>query len=138
MSLPIVLALGGLVGFGLSNFFWKVAGINKVYPASFMVVETLVVLIVAVAIHFFQNQSFVLAPRMAGVASMAGLSAGFAIFATMSAFNVGGEASIVSPITSLGFVVAVLLAYIFLKEPITSTKLIGSGLAIVAIVFLSR
>ena len=57
MSLPIILALGGLVGFGLSNFFWKVAGINKVYPPSFMVVETLVVLTVAIAIHFFQNHT---------------------------------------------------------------------------------
>ncbi|GIS67067.1 MAG: hypothetical protein CM1200mP6_01350 [Anaerolineaceae bacterium] len=57
MSLPIILALGGLVGFGLSNFFWKVAGINKVYPPSFMVVETLVVLTVAIAIHFFSRIS---------------------------------------------------------------------------------
>ena len=138
MSLPIILAIGGLVGFGFSNFFWKVAGINKVYPASFMVVETLVVLTVAITIHILQKQSFVLAPRMVGLASLAGLSAGFAIFATMSAFNVGGEASIVAPITSQGFVVAVLLAYILLKEPITSTKVAGSGLAIIAIILLSR
>lgn len=138
MSLPIILALGGLIGFGFSNFFWKVAGINKVYPASFMVVETLVVLIVAITIHFLQNQTFVLVPRMVGLASLAGLSAGFAIFATMSAFLVGGEASIVSPITSLGFVVVVLLAYVLLKEPVTPTKFVGSGLAIVAIILLSR
>ena len=98
----------------------------------------LVVLTVAITIHILQKQSFVLAPRMVGLASLAGLSAGFAIFATMSAFNVGGEASVVSPITSLGFVVAVLLAYILLKEPITTTKIAGSGLAIIAIILLSR
>ena len=75
---------------------------------------------------------------MAGIASLAGLSAGLAIFATMTAFRLGGEASIVSPITSLGFVVAVLLAYLFLRESITTAKLVGFGLAVAAIFLLSR
>ena len=114
MNLPIVLALGGLVGFGLSNFFWKISGLNRVYPPSFMIVETICVLLVAMAMHLIYQQPFSLSPRMAGIASLAGLSAGLAIFATMTAFRLGGEASIVSPITSLGFVVAVLLAYLFL------------------------
>ena len=138
MNLPIVLALGGLVGFGLSNFLWKISGMNKVYPPSFMIVETLCVLLVAIAIHFIHKQPFSLSPRMAGIASLAGLSAGLAIFATMTAFRLGGEASIVSPITSLGFVVAVLLAYLFLRESITTAKLVGFGLAVAAIFLLSR
>lgn len=138
MNLPIVLALGGLVGFGLSNFFWKISGLGKVYPPSFMVVESLCVLLVAIAVHLVQKQPFALSPRMAGVASLAGLSAGFAILATMTAFRLGGEASIVSPITSLGFVVAVLLAYLLLRESITAAKLVGFGLAVAAIVVLAR
>ena len=138
MNLPIVLALGGLVGFGLSNFFWKLSGLSKVYPPSFMVVETICVLLVAIAVHLVQKQPFALSPRMAGVASLAGLSAGLAILATMTAFRLGGEASIVSPITSLGFVVAVLLAYLLLRESITTAKLVGFGLAVAAIVVLSR
>ena len=138
MNLPIVLALGGLVGFGLSNFFWKISGLNRVYPPSFMIVETLCVLLVATIMHLVQQQPFSLSLRMAGVASLAGLSAGLAIFATMTAFRLGGEASIVSPITSLGFVVAVLLAYLLLRESITTAKLVGFGLAIAAILVLSR
>ena len=138
MNLPIVLALGGLVGFGLSNFFWKISGMNRVFPPSFMIVETICVLLVAMAMHLIYQQPFSLSPRMAGIASLAGLSAGLAIFATMTAFRLGGEASIVSPITSLGFVVAVLLAYLLLRESITMTKLVGVGLAVTAIFVLSR
>ena len=138
MNLPIVLALGGLVGFGLSNFFWKISGMNRVFPPSFMIVETICVLLVAMAMHLIYQQPFSLSPRMAGIASLAGLSAGLAIFATMTAFRLGGEASIVSPITSLGFVVAVLLAYLLLRESITTAKLVGFGLAIAAILVLSR
>ncbi len=138
MNLPIVLALGGLVGFGLSNFFWKISGMNRVFPPSFMIVETICVLLVAMAMHLIYQQPFSLSPRMAGIASLAGLSAGLAIFATMTAFRLGGEASIVSPITSLGFVVAVLLAYLFLRESITTAKLVGFGLAVAAIFLLSR
>ncbi len=138
MNLPIVLALGGLVGFGLSNFFWKISGMNRVFPPSFMIVETICVLLVAMAMHLIYQQPFSLSPRMAGIASLAGLSAGLAIFATMTAFRLGGEASIVSPITSLGFLVAVLLAYLFLRESITTAKLVGFGLAVAAIFLLSR
>ena len=138
MNLPIVLALGGLVGFGLSNFFWKISGMNRVFPPSFMIVETICVLLVAMAMHLIYQQPFSLSPRMAGIASLAGLSAGLAIFATLTAFRLGGEASIVSPITSLGFVVAVLLAYLFLRESITTAKLVGFGLAVAAIFLLSR
>ena len=138
MNLPIVLALGALVGFGLSNFFWKISGINRVFPPSFMIVESLCVLLVAIVIHLIQKQPFSLSPRMAGIASLAGLSAGLAIFATMTAFRLGGEASIVSPITGLGFVVAVLLAYLLLRESITMAKLVGFGLAVAAIFVLAR
>ena len=69
---------------------------------------------------------------------MSGLTAGIAIISTISVFRLGGEASVVSPITSLGFVIVVLLAYILLKEPITLSKGLGSILAVVAIVLLSR
>ncbi|HCU98802.1 MAG TPA: hypothetical protein DGM69_05585 [Chloroflexi bacterium] len=138
MSIPIILSLCALVGFGLSNFLWKVAGNNNVFPASFMLVETGVVFCLAVIVHLIQKQTFVLSSKMLGLASLSGLTAGIAIISTISAFRLGGEASVVSPITSLGFVIVVLLAYILLKEPITLSKGLGSILAVVAIVLLSR
>jgi uncharacterized membrane protein len=47
-----------------------------------------------------------------------------------------GEATIVTPVSQLSFVVAVLLGIMFLKEPVTARKASGLAAAVGAVVLL--
>ncbi|MEE3228943.1 MAG: hypothetical protein VX237_07595 [Chloroflexota bacterium] len=58
MNTPIMLAVVGLFGFGMANFFWKVAGVNNVYSPSFMVTETVIVAVSAILLHIFQKHPY--------------------------------------------------------------------------------
>ncbi|MFL2650841.1 MAG: EamA family transporter [Anaerolineales bacterium] len=138
MNTPIMLAVVGLFGFGMANFFWKVAGVNNVYSPSFMVTETVIVAVSAILLHIFQKHPYELAPRMVGLASLSGLATAIAIFSTMLALRLGGEGSVIFPIKSMSVVVAVLLSYYFFREPVTFTKVVGLGLGVSSIVVLSR
>lgn len=51
--------------------------------------------------------------------------------------EMGGQASILAPLTSLYVVVTVVLGMVFLREPPTLRKWVGIGLAVVAIYLLS-
>jgi len=138
MNTPIMLAVVGLFGFGLANFFWKVAGVNDVYSPSFMLTETIIVALSAILLHIFQKHPYELTPRMVGVASLSGLATAIAIFGTMLALRLGGEGSIIFPIKSMSVVVAVLLSYYVFREPVTLSKVVGLGLGVSSIVVLAR
>ena len=138
MNVPIMLAIFGLFGFGLANFFWKVAGANNVYSPSFMLTETVFVALFAIVLHMWQRHQFDLSPRMLGVASISGIATGAGIFLTMLALRLGGDGSVIFPIKSMSVVVAVLLSYYVFREPVTATKLLGLGLGVGSIVILSR
>lgn len=138
MSTPILLALLALVTHGLAMFFWKVAGSSRSYGPSYMIVESVAYAAVGVAIHLFQRQRFDLGPRMMGLAVIGGIIAGIGFLGLFLAFRLGGEGSVVFPIAGLGVIVAVVLAVIVFKEPITATKLLGFGFGVTSIVLLSR
>jgi transporter family protein len=74
--------------------------------------------------------------RFAGSALLLGLISGIATISFYLALS-KGPASVVLPFTGLYFVVPAILGFIFLKEPINPTHLIGIILAAIAIIFLS-
>ncbi len=138
MNVPIMLALLALVTGGTLSFFWKVAGANQTYTPSYMLVETVVFAVVAVAIHVAQGHPFDLSYKMSGLASLGGVLAAITVFSIMLAFRMGGQGSIIFPITGLGVLVSVMLTVVVYHEHLTPTRLLGLGLGVSSIIVLSR
>ena len=138
MNTPTLLALLALVFSGMSRFTWKIAGANRVYSPSYMLVFCVAFGIVAVAIHLVQRHPLDLPPRMMGLAALAGALGAVATYSLLLALRLGGEGSIVFPIAGLAMVVPVTLSFLIYHEPITASKLFGFGFAAISIIFLSR
>ena len=138
MNAPILLALLALVSVGLDQFLRKVAGANQVYVPSYMLIHSVCFSLIAILMHVVFRQPFTLSLRMAGLASVGSIIAAIGIFAMMLPFRLGGQGSIIFPIIALGLVVSVPLSFIFYREPITLTKLLGLGFGVTSIIFLTR
>ncbi|HCU81110.1 MAG: hypothetical protein CL789_01695 [Chloroflexi bacterium] len=138
MNTPILFALLALLCGGITAFFSKVIGVNQGYSPSYMIVQAISFVAFAVIIHLVQKHPFELSTRLAGIGLVSGIFAGVATLASLMAFRLGGQGSIIFPIVSLGVIVSVALSFFVYREPITSTKLIGIGFGVASIVFLSR
>ena len=138
MNTPIMLSILALLSFGVGSFFTKVAAVHQAYSPSYMIVGALSTCIVAIVIHLVQSHSFELSPKMSVLSSLGGIIGGIGFYAMLLAMRLGGEGSIVFPIAGLGVFVAVILAFVIYREPVTATKLLGLGLAVSSIVVLSR
>jgi len=138
MNIPIVLALLSLVCGGIVRFCSKVAGANQYYGPSYVLFQGVGLCVVAIVIHLVQRHPLDLSPRMTGVAFLGGVIAAIAISALVLAFRMGGEGSVLFPISGLGMLVAVTLSLVFYREPVTATKLLGMGLGMSSIIVLSR
>ena len=138
MNTPFVLSLASLVILGIVTFFSKVAGANQYYGPSYVFFQGVGLCVVAIVIHIVQRHPLDLSPKMTGVSILGGCLAALGISALVLAFSMGGEGSILLPISSLGILVAVPLSFIFYNEPITATKIVGFGFGITSIIFLTR
>jgi uncharacterized membrane protein len=138
MNTPIVLAYITLVSGGIIRFFSKVAGANEGYGPTYMLAQSIAFGSVAIVIHLVQRHPLDLSLKMTGVAILGGVIGALGIFALLLAFKMGGEGSVLFPISGLSVVVAVILSFIVYREPVTATKLLGLGLALGSIVVLSR
>ena len=138
MNIPIMLALVTLVTFGLGTFFLKVAGEHHVYSPSYMTISSGCICLIGIAIHIVQRQPFELSGKMTGLAALGGTIGGIGFYAMLLALRLGGQGSIIFPIAGLGVLVAVPLSFIVFREPVTATKLVGLGLSVSSIIFLSR
>ena len=138
MNTPMLLALVTLVTFGINAFFSKVAGANQVYVPSFMIVTSLCLGFVGAVIHLVQGHPFELSAKMIALGSIGGPIAGIGFYTMLLTFRLGGQGSVVFPIVSLGVIVSVPLSIIVFREPVTATKLLGLGLGVISIIFLTR
>ena len=138
MNTPIALALITLVSGGIIRFFSKVAGANEGYGPTYMLAQSIAFGSVAIVIHLVQRHPPELSYKMTGVAILGGVIGAIGIFALLLAFKMGGEGSVLFPISGLSVVVAVILSFVVYREPVTATKLLGLGLGIGSIVVLSR
>ena len=138
MNIPIVLALVSLVTLGIVAFCSKVAGANQYYGPSYVFFQGVGLCVVAIVIHLVQRHPPELSYKMTGVAILGGVIGALGIFALLLAFKMGGEGSVLFPISGLSVIVAVILSLVVYHEPVTTTKLLGLGLGIGSIVVLSR
>ena len=133
-----MLSILALVLLGIGTFFTKIAAVHQVYSPSYMIVASLSTCIVAVIIHLVQSHSFELSAKMSVLSVLGGIIGGMGFYAILVALRLGGQGSIVFPISGLGVIVAVTLAFVVYREPVTVTKLLGLGLGVSSIVLLSR
>ena len=138
MNIPLALGFVALFSGGLALFLGKVGISNGVYIPPWSLLISLMHIGAALVIHVIQKEPFQLSPRMIGLGSLAGLLAAISYCATFYALKLGGQGSVIFPLVGLGVMVAVPLSFVFYREPVTATKLLGIGFGVTSIMFLSR
>ena len=138
MNVPILLAVASLIAGGLVAFTSQFGVRNGADISSFILVDGIVFLSLAVLMMIVTKSPFVLTGRMTWWAIVCGMFASISVFTVLYALKLGGEGSIIFPIQSLQVVVAVVLAFFFFFEPVTVTKLVGLSLGVGSLLILSR
>lgn len=134
---PIALAFIAMIFFSILNVGFKVA-VQAGSGAAVLIVFTslawtfcaFVVMAVRKKWQFPRN-NWIFMPVTGSLKALA-------FFSMLSAFRLGGAASVVVPIVQLSFLVTILLAAVFLRERLDPPRLIGLVLAIAAIFLLSQ
>ena len=138
MNVPILLAVASLIAGGLVAFTSQFGVRNGADISSFILVDGIVFLSLAVLMMIVTKSPFVLTGRMTWWAIVCGMFASISVFTVLYALKLGGEGSIIFPIQSLQVVVAVVLAFLVFREPVTVTKLVGLSLGVGSLLILSR
>ena len=132
------LAVLAFLGFGLTNFMFKVGERLGVSVAVLTIVVYAAGTILSVLWFLSQNQLTLSAvdpkPVMIGL-----IAAAFSILGTIAiqqAFR-GGPASLIAPIVSLNVVIVIVGSLLLFKEVITPKQFIGVALALLAVVLIS-
>lgn len=130
MTAGVWLALGALACYGVSDLVYKRAAMTGVPTHQFMMVQTWFFL------SFVTLYGAATGTLVFGAASLWGAVA--AVFAFSGFYNFArslrsGSVSINAPIFRLNFTVTAALAVVMLGEPLTASKAIGIGLALVAV-----
>ncbi|MFC1724799.1 EamA family transporter [candidate division KSB1 bacterium] len=127
------LSVLSIVLWGLWSFLSKIAG-NKLEWGTMLLLfcaGTILVLLI------FSPFSFILKPDKTHITGLVAGVTGALGFCFFYMALKKGNASEVIPITSLYIVLAVVLSFIFLKEPVTIKKVLGIISAVAAIFLLS-
>jgi transporter family protein len=135
MSAWLPAALAALVLFGLWGFFPKLA-VAYLDPRSALVYQALGHLFVGLLVLFSLKLQPAFHPRGAMFAlltGVAGVSGTLCFFAAAQR----GKISLVVSLTALYPLITIMLAVLFLKEPLTLKHLAGMACAILAILLLS-
>ncbi len=138
MNSPILLAIISLIAGGLVGFTSQYGVRNGANVVDFILVDAITFLFLAVVVSLITKTSFSLSGRMTVWAIMSGVFASLSVFTVLYALKMGGDGSIVFPIQSLQVVVAVVLAFVVFREPVTVNKLMGLCLGIGSLIILSR
>lgn len=137
MRVALLLALGSMVGWGVWSFMTKLAT-RTLAPDFVLVVSYGFGTLVAFG-YVLLNGDVPTAPPPRGLAFAlaAGLASGLGSAAYYTALDVG-NISIVSTVTALYFVVAVVLGVIVLRESLDPSDVAGMLLAVGAVALLAR
>jgi transporter family protein len=127
--------LGALVLFGLWGFFPKLA-VTYLDSRSALIYHAIGSLLVALVVLFTLKMQPAFHPRGAVFAVLTGV-AGFAGTLCFFAAASRGRISLVVSVTALYPLITIILAAIFLKEPLTIKQLAGMACAVVAILLMS-
>lgn len=138
MNVPILLAVVSLIAGGLVAFTSQFGVRNGADVTSFILVDAITFLGLAVLMMVVTKSPFVLTGRLTWWAVICGMFASISVFTVLYALKFGGEGSIIYPIQSLQVVVAVILAFLVFREPVTMTKVVGLSLGVGSLLILSR
>ena len=130
-------ALVAMAAMGVANFIYKVGALTGGSPASFVAGQASVFLPLATGFAWMTDRS-IRPPRSlwppASAAALFFLAALVMLFESLER----GEASVLVPITQMGFVVTAAFGLIFLREPFTMRKAAGLAGAVAALACLAR
>lgn len=127
----IVYALLAAVFASLTAIFAKV-GIKGVDTDLATAIRTIVVVILAWSIAFFRGGTstiYTLSKQNLLFLVLSGIATGLSWIFYFKALQLG-KVSQVAPIDKLSVALTIVLAFIFLKEPITMKEIVGAGLII--------
>lgn len=130
-------ALGALVSFGLVAICQKLAT-NRISAESTFAMFAAGFIPVAIIAALMERWPRGLPTRPVIWAILGGLLNGLGVLATIAAYRKGGKVSIVTPLAALSAAVTVLLAVLWLREPVTEIQSVGIGLALLAGFCLAR
>jgi transporter family protein len=133
----LVQALVAMAAMGVANFIYKVGALTGGSPASFIAGQASVFLPLATGFAWMTDRG-IRPPRNlwlpAGAAALFFLVALIMLFESLER----GEASVLVPITQMGFVVTAGFGLVFLREPFTLRKGAGLAIALAALACLAR
>lgn len=138
IRLEVLLALVAFLCLGLTDFLRKKGAAAGANSFSYLLVETVVLLVLLPFVATVYSGKLTLS--LSGTlpyAILSGVTITVALFAMLSGLSIG-EGSLVIPISRLGLALATLLSLFLLNESITLTKVLGIGLAVVAVFLLSK
>ncbi len=134
---PIALAFIAMIFFAFLNVTFKVA-VREETSISFLILVTTASWTVCASVVMVARKKWQFPRNNWIFMSATGSLKALAFFSMLSAFRIGGAASVVVPIVQLSFLVTIVLAAVFLRERLGPPKLIGLGFAITAIFMISR
>lgn len=129
-------ALVAMAAMGVANFLYKVGALTGGSPATFIAGQAATFLPLATAFAWTVDRE----TRPSRAAWLhGGATAALFLVALVLFFEslTRGEASVLTPISQMGFVVTALIGLIVLREPATARRLAGLALALAALVLLA-
>jgi transporter family protein len=135
--LPLMQAVIAMAAMGVANFFYKVGALTGGSPATFIAGQAATFLPLA-TVFAWRVDGGLRTTRAAWI--HAGTAAALFLLALVLLFEslARGEASVLVPISQMGFVVTAAFGLVFLREPFTMRKGAGLAFAVAALVCLAR
>jgi len=133
----LVQALIAMAAMGVANFLYKVGAMTGGSPATFIAGQASAFLPLATGFAWMMDRGI----RPPGHAwKYGGSAAAVFLLALVLMFEslARGEASVLVPITQMGFVVTAAIGLVFLREPFTMRKVAGLAFAVAALACLAR
>jgi transporter family protein len=134
--LPLVQAVIAMAAMGVANLFYKVGALTGGSPATFIAGQAAAFLPLATGFAWMVDRGL-RTTRAAWI--HAGTAAALFLLALVLLFEslARGEASVLVPISQMGFVVTAAFGLAFLREPLTLRKSAGLAFAVAALVCLA-
>jgi|GEM_PF-1750013 len=134
MDRYLIFALVSMLGYGITAIIYKLS--NKNIDAVSMSFLTVVVMAIGLGIFWIFTKDKHITPKGIEFAVIAGVIAAISFLAYVFSVQIG-KVSISTTLRSLGFVVTILIAVLFLAEKITLLKVLGIGFGVIAIILLT-
>lgn len=130
-------ALVAMAAMGIANFLYKVGAMTGGSPATFIAGQAAVFLPLATGFAWAVDR----ASRPSRAAWLHGAATAALFLVALVLFFESltrGEASVLTPISQMGFIVTALVGLIALREPVTARKMAGLALAVAALALLAQ